>query len=330
MKRYELKLKSGVKSSVYTIALVAEPAIEEDFIYLSSNSIRKISIAECVKFSQDEQGIIYTPVLIPNKNIKRVSETGEVYEVFFSEETVRQAARDFIAAGTLVSEFDNEHNEYERLEGVSVVESWTVDDPMTDKARKLGFSVPKGTWMQAIKVDNEEVRKKIKDGTYKGVSVEMKVDHQEVKFSKQSINNLKLNTMSKMAKAVSDIFSGIVTLSSEEVSEEVKFATLKDGEYILEDGRKIRVLEGRAEVMEAIEEMKEEEKEKMSEEAPKADLSQIASALKTLNDNQVALKKAIDANALKLNKLEETPASEVKLSTVETPELGNLKKFNLA
>jgi hypothetical protein len=63
-----------------------------------------------------------------------------------------------------------EHDQ--KLKGLSVVESWIIEDPKHDKSVKYGFSLPVGTWMISMKVNNEDVWKKVKDGSVKGFSIE--------------------------------------------------------------------------------------------------------------------------------------------------------------
>ena len=58
------------------------------------------------------------------------------------------------------------------VENLTVVESWLVDDPKMDKSVKYGLDLPEGTWMISMKVNNDEVWKEVKDGTYKGFSIE--------------------------------------------------------------------------------------------------------------------------------------------------------------
>ena len=41
-----------------------------------------------------------------------------------------------------------------------------------DKSTLYGFSLPKGTWMVKMKIENEELWSKIKDGSLKGLSIE--------------------------------------------------------------------------------------------------------------------------------------------------------------
>ncbi len=47
-----------------------------------------------------------------------------------------------------------------------------IEDEKTDKSKLYGFSLPKGTWMISMKVNNDEVWKKVKDGEVKGFSIE--------------------------------------------------------------------------------------------------------------------------------------------------------------
>ena len=60
-----------------------------------------------------------------------------------------------------------------QLNGLSVVESWIVEDEVHDKSRKYGLEMPVGTWMVSMKVNNEDVWKNyVKTGMVKGFSIE--------------------------------------------------------------------------------------------------------------------------------------------------------------
>jgi hypothetical protein len=41
-----------------------------------------------------------------------------------------------------------------------------------DKSKNYGFSLPKGTWMISMKIEDDKVWKDAKDGKYKGFSIE--------------------------------------------------------------------------------------------------------------------------------------------------------------
>jgi hypothetical protein len=59
-----------------------------------------------------------------------------------------------------------------KVDGMTIVESWIIEDAEMDKSKLYGFDLPKGTWMIAMKVDNDETWKKVKDGELKGFSIE--------------------------------------------------------------------------------------------------------------------------------------------------------------
>jgi hypothetical protein len=59
-----------------------------------------------------------------------------------------------------------------KIDGMTVVESWIIDDTEMDKSKKYGFNLPVGTWMIAMKVENEDVWQKVKAGEVKGFSIE--------------------------------------------------------------------------------------------------------------------------------------------------------------
>ena len=59
------------------------------------------------------------------------------------------------------------------LNGLTVVESWIIEDEVHDKSRKYGLDMPVGTWMVSMKVNNDEVwNDYVKTGKVKGFSIE--------------------------------------------------------------------------------------------------------------------------------------------------------------
>jgi hypothetical protein len=58
------------------------------------------------------------------------------------------------------------------LNGVSIIESWIVEDEIKDKQQVFGMQYPKGTWMITMKVEDDSVWQKVKEGKLRGFSVQ--------------------------------------------------------------------------------------------------------------------------------------------------------------
>jgi hypothetical protein len=144
------------------VSLVDAPAIEENFIAL--NKEYKMDLAEV----DADKRILMGAALIPNKQIYRKNGKDEFY-VFFSEATVKQASELFLKNGNQ-SNATLEHKN--KFDGATVVESWIIDNPDMDKSKQYGFSLPKGTWMISMKIEDDKVWADVKSGLYKGFSIE--------------------------------------------------------------------------------------------------------------------------------------------------------------
>ena len=147
-------------SGIEAISVVENPAIEENFIALKQQEFK---LAEVDK----EKRILMGAALIPNKPIYR--QTGEQeYYIYFSQATVRKASELFFINGNQ----NNSTLEHElQLKGLTAVESWIVESEQ-DKSRMYDLNVPMGTWMVSMKVNNDDVWKKVKAGEVKGFSIE--------------------------------------------------------------------------------------------------------------------------------------------------------------
>jgi hypothetical protein len=150
------------QTGIHAVSVVHSPAIEENFIALSKLEVE-------LKEIDLEKKILMGAALIPNKQIIRANKDGEPYYIYFSDDTVRKASELFL----MRSNQNNATIEHaQKLSGMSVVESWLIEDEVHDKSVKYGFNLPKGTWMISMKVNNEDVWKDVKDGKVKGFSIE--------------------------------------------------------------------------------------------------------------------------------------------------------------
>ena len=150
-------------SGIEAISIVEKPAIEEDFITLNKDVEYKLAEVD------DEKRILLGALLIPNKPILRLGEDGEYY-IYFSKDTVRKASELYLMEGNQ----NNATLEHQmQLKGLSLVESWIVEDQKKDKTAFYGLKYPVGTWVGSVKVTSDKVWQEfVKTGAVKGFSIE--------------------------------------------------------------------------------------------------------------------------------------------------------------
>ncbi len=188
-------------AGIEAISVVESPAIEEDFIALKKQEVKLVE-------ADKEKKILLGPLLIPNKPIYRKNAEEEYY-IYFSRETVRKASEGFLMKGNQSkSTLEHQHS----IKGLTLVESWIVEDSKYDKSRKYGLDVPVGTWMGAIKVNNDEVwNEYVKTGKVKGFSVE---GYFADKAKQKESKSLEEQESEEILEAVKKLFSEKVTLES--------------------------------------------------------------------------------------------------------------------
>jgi len=154
--------EEDLDAGVEAISIVESPAIESDFVALKNQEIK---LAEVDK----EKKILMGALLIPDKPIYRNGSEGEYY-IFFSKDTIVKASQMFLQNGNQ-SRSTLEHAQ--ALNGLTLVESWIVEDKAKDKTALYGLDVPVGTWMGSVKVNNDDVwNEYVKTNKVKGFSIE--------------------------------------------------------------------------------------------------------------------------------------------------------------
>lgn len=147
---------------VEAISIVENPAIESNFVALKTQEIKLAEV-------DSEKRILMGAVLIPEKPIYRRNGQDEYY-IYFSKETVNKASQLFFKNKNQQN-WTLEHSK--QIEGLTVVESWIVEDTQKDKSALYSLEVPVGTWMASVKVDDEQMWNEfVKTGKVKGFSLE--------------------------------------------------------------------------------------------------------------------------------------------------------------
>lgn len=172
MKLYELQIEDN-EDEVFAISLVEAPAIESDFVYFDKEQIQfaKVDL---------EQRMLIGPILIPEKKILRIDGEGQPYHVFFTKETVKKLAQNYLMK-KYTDKATLEHDK--SIKGVHLVESW-VKDGKLDKSNNYGLSLPDGAWIGMFKISDDKIwNDYIKDGKVKGFSIEGLFSHKLVQAS---------------------------------------------------------------------------------------------------------------------------------------------------
>lgn len=226
MKTFSAIYNPEENKGVFGISLVESPAMEGDFIALNQNEIQ-------LKEISTEQRILVGLVLEPNKPIYR-NQNGEEFNIIFDENTIKELSHGFFK-NNYQKNSTIEHENEQKIEGVTFVESWIVEDPKNDKSNALGLSYPKGSWIATMKVDSEEVwNNYVKTGKVKGFSIDAMLSLKEVnlksniEMSVELIEMLK-NLPSKIALAMKP-------------TQEIKLGSIKsaDGSVVIEyDGESL-------------------------------------------------------------------------------------------
>ena len=164
---------------IQAISIVESPAIEENFVAFKAQEVQFAK-------QDEEKRILLGAALIPNKPIYRNNGEEEFY-VYFTKDTIRRASEMFFQNGNQ-NQSTLEHQA--ELQGLSVVESWIIEDEQKDKSRIYGLEMPVGTWMVSMKVNNDDIwNNYVKTGKVKGFSIEgYFVD--KVNFSKQELESI--------------------------------------------------------------------------------------------------------------------------------------------
>ena len=181
MQEIELKIKDDNEDGVFAVSLVESPAIEENFIALSSNEIE-------LKIIDEDRRIVVGYALIPDKKIYRKmkpkgAEQPIEFMVYFSKETIEKT-QELYMKNLYLNNVTSEHEK--PLQGATVIESWITEDLEKDKINLYKVEPKLGGWAIMMKIYNDEEWSKVKAGDYKGFSIEgFYQGFEELEFKKE-------------------------------------------------------------------------------------------------------------------------------------------------
>ena len=259
---YDITLED-FEQGMYKISLVDKPAIEENFIYFSKQSIEM--------FANDEKREVVGPIMIPNKEILRQSAENGFYYVRFTEETIREIMYNYSKKG-LFNEFGIQHEN--DTTDVVMLEIWMKESD-NDKSKDYGFELPNGTVFVKAKIESDELFNAIKDGEINGFSIEIaanitptnKEEMTEFSFAKE-LGKLEAQfeaMTNKFQERIEGLESENEILLSALTSFEEKFAGVEDLKSAIE------MIQKHIESMGDMAKEEDEEKEEMAQDSKEED-----------------------------------------------------------
>jgi hypothetical protein len=196
--------ENEAEDGISAISFVNQPAIEENFVALSQQKVE-------FKAVDDDKRIVVGLALVPDKHIYRRKGDYE-YKIVFSKDTVKKASHLYL------KQLNNNNATLEHredAEGISVVESWIVEDVKNDKSNLYNLNVVEGAWVVVMKVENDEIWKDVKDGTYLGLSIEGVFSDKQVKTSKEKIEEAKEEVLEEVGMTEEELIDAIIKMLEE-------------------------------------------------------------------------------------------------------------------
>lgn len=173
MEVIELTLTKGTELD-FQIALVDNPAIESDFMAFNKHHQFKV-------ISEDKR-IVSGFAMMADKPIYRRDDDGKEYHVKFTSESIREIQEQF-QINKLSDQTNKNHETDNFIDGVFVLETFIVEESRGIQVSKEMFGdYTDKSWFVSMKINNDKIWESVKDGTFKGFSVEGIFDQAEEKY----------------------------------------------------------------------------------------------------------------------------------------------------
>lgn len=332
---YSATLESD-ECGIYRVSFVDFPAVESDFVALAAHKPQMFSIAN------EEKRLVRGVLMRAEFPIYRCDPFMGEYYIVYHADTIRQMAEKFLKEGR-INEVNQMHIPFSEVRGVTMHQIFIKDSAAGIDPK--GFEdIADGSLFVEYYVTNDEMWAAIKDGTYRGFSLEGIFTFQpepaenEERMLSQITNLIKQNKMTiidKIKAALAEAVQfrnvttdkGVLSWEGDEdlaVGAEVFIedaegnrAPAEDGDYKLEDGTTVKVEGGKvAEILEPEAEVDAEEEPAAEETKPDA-IAALEGRVKALEDVVKELQTAMtemsegtELIAQKVGKLMKEPAAK--------------------
>lgn len=182
---------SGLTTGIDKISLVDSPAVES--LFVAFNEAKQLIYA----IQDEEKRIVRGVVMRAGFPIYRNDQESGEYYIVYDKATIRQMAEKYLVDGKQ-NNVNLQHESNTDVDNVNMVQ-WFIKDSEAGIS-PMGFdSIADGSLFAEFHVENDDVWASVKDGTYKGFSLEgyfNLIPAQKTKLKKQE------NIMSKLKKII--------------------------------------------------------------------------------------------------------------------------------
>lgn len=310
---------------MFCISLVDDPAVEVNFLAFDKEE-KKQTFA----ILSEEKKRVIGCVARADYPIYRIDSDGYEYYLMFEKDTIRKMAqkyfRDYCQNNTSVM------HDGSLVDGIELVQFFIKDSEKGITPQ--GFEhVSDGSLFAEYQVTNDDLWNSIKEGVFKGFSLEGFFSHEIVKLNKTN----KMTKIEKLKQVLADFLAGekffnvatdkaVIHWDGEEdlkegmevytLDEEGNRVALEDGDYTTEDGKVIRVEGGKvasitdpqAEVDEGEEQAAEENPEERNDEGE--EIARLHERIDALEGRIDELTDIIEGLVNRLQKMSAEPAKK--------------------
>lgn len=327
---------------ILNISLVDLPAVDSNFM-----AFRDLEQELKFKVQSEEQRIISGVLMRANYDIYREDPKLGPYYIRYSPETIRIMAEKLFKDGNQNS-INIMHLPGSNVSGINLIQLFIKD---TEKGIvPEGFeTIEDGSLFATYHVENDAIWNEIKNGTFKGFSLEglFKVEQLKTKNEEMSLKSKFMKALLKFGEVQTD--KGTIYWAGEEdlkAGDEVfneSYEPLEDGEYQTEDQKTIVVVDGKvseirdpeAEVSDepkeeelAEEVISEEPAEVIVEEPVQEEVRDLERELDELREEVAGLKRALEAIKEQLAEpVAEPVAEEFKKTTVKDAKMSKAARI---
>lgn len=148
------------ESGIWANSLVTDPANMED----------RLEVFSTEKEYKMVENIVHAPLVVPDRLIERVSPELGLHYGRFTKESINDLHIKFMKSGN-INRVNAQHDKSNYMDGITLLEIYQISDRTSSN---LYTHLPDGTLMGSYYVENEDMKKRIESGEFKGFSIELK------------------------------------------------------------------------------------------------------------------------------------------------------------